>query len=135
MVAGVLVIDKPIGPTSHDVVATLRKLFDTRAVGHAGTLDPAASGVLVVAIGQATKLVSYLTSEEKRYDATVTFGAATTTLDREGDILRRAPLPDGLVAELDALPDERPSDERVGRPTRISPTLLERALETERKRR
>ena len=58
--SGVLVIDKPVGPTSHDVVARMRKAFDTHEVGHAGTLDPGASGVLVVAIGQATKLAFYL---------------------------------------------------------------------------
>jgi tRNA pseudouridine55 synthase len=110
-------------------------LFDTRAVGHAGTLDPAASGVLVVAIGQATKLVSYLTTEEKRYEATVTFGTATTTLDREGDILRRAPIPDDLLAELEALAFEGPSGKRIEQPTGLAPTLLERALEIERQRR
>jgi tRNA U55 pseudouridine synthase TruB len=97
---GVLVIDKPIGPTSHDVVARLRRVLGTRAIGHAGTLDPAASGVLVVAVGEATKLCSYLTAESKRYQATVTFGTATTTLDAEGDVVATAPIPDALANEL-----------------------------------
>jgi tRNA pseudouridine55 synthase len=97
---GVLVIDKPLGPTSHDVVARLRRTLGTRAVGHAGTLDPAASGVLVVAIGQATKLVPHLTSQAKSYDATIAFGTETTTLDAEGDVVREGPIPAELAREL-----------------------------------
>jgi tRNA pseudouridine55 synthase len=97
---GVLVIDKPAGPTSHDVVKRLRWALGTRAVGHAGTLDPAASGVLVVAVGQGTKLVSYLTSQAKSYEATVTFGTSTTTLDREGEVVAAAPVPVELTREL-----------------------------------
>jgi tRNA pseudouridine55 synthase len=118
---GVIVIDKPIGPTSHDIVARLRRTLGTRAVGHAGTLDPAASGVLVVALGQATKLVPYLTSQVKRYDATITFGTSTTTLDREGEVTRRAPVPADLAGEL-----------RQGGPGAF---LLEGALGRERARR
>jgi tRNA pseudouridine55 synthase len=101
---GVIVIDKPLGPTSHDVVAKLRRTLGTRAVGHAGTLDPAASGVLVVAVGEATKLVPYLTADKKEYRATVTFGTSTTTLDAEGDVVARAPIPEDLATELRALP-------------------------------
>ena len=74
---GVLVLDKPRGPTSHDVVARVRRALRTREVGHAGTLDPFATGVLVVAIGEATKLVQYLTADDKSYDATITFGRAS----------------------------------------------------------
>ncbi len=105
---GVLVIDKPVGPTSHDVVARLRKALGTRAVGHAGTLDPAASGVLVVAVGQATKLVAYLTAQSKRYEATVAFGTSTTTLDREGDVVATKPLPLELAWELATPNADRP---------------------------
>ncbi len=97
---GVIVIDKPVGPTSHDIVARLRKTLETRAVGHAGTLDPAASGVLVVAVGQATKLVSYLTSQAKRYEATVAFGTSTTTLDREGAVTLTGDIPTDLARAL-----------------------------------
>ena len=101
--SGVLVIDKVMGPTSHDVVARLRKALGTRAVGHAGTLDPAATGVLVVAVGEATKLSPYLAAEDKQYLATVTFGTSTTTLDAEGDVSASAPIPDDLGAELSRL--------------------------------
>jgi tRNA pseudouridine55 synthase len=119
---GVIVIDKPEGPTSHDIVAHLRKTLGTRAVGHAGTLDPAASGVLVVAVGQATKLVSYLTSQAKTYEATVAFGTSTTTLDREGDVTRIGDLPVELAHELGHwTPTEKDS-------------LLEAALSKERAR-
>jgi tRNA pseudouridine55 synthase len=97
---GVVVIDKPTGPTSHDVVAHVRKLLDTHAVGHAGTLDPAASGVLVVAVGQATKLANYLTQQNKSYLATVAFGVSTSTLDREGEIVDEAPLSEALADAL-----------------------------------
>ncbi len=103
---GVLVVDKPRGPTSHDVVARVRKALGTRAVGHAGTLDPMATGVLVVAVGEATKLVPYLTADEKEYEATVRLGAETDTLDAEGRVTRQVPPPPGwrevLPAALEA---------------------------------
>jgi tRNA pseudouridine55 synthase len=108
---GVLVIDKPMGPTSHDVVARMRKELGTRAIGHAGTLDPAATGVLVVAVGEATKLSAYLTAQEKAYRAIVTFGASTATLDAEGEVVASGPVPDDLATELRVLaaasPEER----------------------------
>jgi tRNA pseudouridine55 synthase len=81
---GVLVLDKPPGMTSHDVVARVRRLLDTRRVGHAGTLDPMATGVLVVLVGEATKLGPYLTADDKSYAAAVRFGRATDTLDADG---------------------------------------------------
>ncbi len=81
---GLLVVDKPPGPTSHDVVAQARRLFGTRAVGHAGTLDPMASGVLVLLIGEATKLTPYIALDDKEYLATVAFGRSTDTLDALG---------------------------------------------------
>jgi tRNA pseudouridine55 synthase len=99
---GILVVDKASGMTSHDVVARVRRRLGTRAVGHAGTLDPMATGVLVVAVGEGTKLVPYLASEEKSYDAEVTFGRATDTLDAEGSTTDEAPLPADLAARLDA---------------------------------
>jgi len=106
---GVLVIDKPIGPTSHDVVARLRKVLDTRAIGHAGTLDPAATGVLVVAVGEATKLSPYLTSQTKEYRAVIRFGTSTATLDADGDVVATGPVPDELTAELRALASTDPA--------------------------
>lgn len=90
-VHGVLVVDKPRGPTSHDVVQRVRRALRTRAVGHAGTLDPMASGVLVVAVGEATKLVRWLTADDKAYRATIALGAETDTLDAEGEIVEEVP--------------------------------------------
>lgn len=88
---GILVVDKPPGCTSHDVVAWARRALRTREVGHAGTLDPAAIGVLVLLIGDATRLSSFLTSEEKEYEAVVRFGAETTSLDAEGEVVATGP--------------------------------------------
>lgn len=95
---GVLVVDKPKGPTSHDVVARVRKALKTRAVGHAGTLDPMATGVLVVAVGEGTKLVPWLTAADKAYEATIRLGEATDTLDAEGQLTERVPVPEELRA-------------------------------------
>jgi tRNA pseudouridine55 synthase len=92
-VHGVLVLDKPEGPTSHDVVARVRRALRTREVGHAGTLDPFATGVLVVAVGEATKLVQYLTADDKHYEATIELGRATHTLDRTGETVDTSPVP------------------------------------------
>lgn len=98
-VHGVLVVDKPRGPTSHDVVQRVRRALRTRAVGHAGTLDPMASGVLVVAVGEATKLVRWLTADDKAYRATIALGAETDTLDAEGEVVETlAPPPLDLDA-------------------------------------
>jgi tRNA pseudouridine55 synthase len=98
----ILIVDKPVGPTSHAAVASVRKTLGTRSVGHAGTLDPAASGVLVVAIGEATKLTAYFTAHPKRYLATVTFGASTDTCDAQGTVVAEAAIGDDLQAELRA---------------------------------
>jgi len=112
--SGVLVVDKPRGPTSHDVVARVRRALRTKAVGHAGTLDPMATGVLVVAVGEATKLVLYLTAADKAYEATIALGVATATLDADGDVTARAPVPDDWPARLDAaLAAERARDAQV----------------------
>ena len=98
--SGVLVIDKPRGPTSHDVVARIRRALSTREVGHSGTLDPMATGVLVVAVGEATKLVPWLTAHEKAYEATIALGVETDTLDADGRETRREPLGAGLLLAL-----------------------------------
>jgi tRNA pseudouridine55 synthase len=86
-VDGVLVVDKPAGPTSHDVVDIVRRALRTRRVGHTGTLDPFASGVLPVCVGKATRLARFFTDGEKAYAATVRFGFATTTDDLRGEAL------------------------------------------------
>ncbi len=83
-VFGVIVVDKPEGPTSHDVVSTVRRGTGVRKVGHAGTLDPRASGVLVLCMGPATRLSEYLSETAKRYVATIRFGESTETYDAEG---------------------------------------------------
>ena len=82
---GLLIVDKPAGLTSHDVVARVRRLAGTRRVGHAGTLDPAATGVLVLGIDKATKLLGYLALTDKDYTATIRLGLSTTTDDAQGE--------------------------------------------------
>jgi tRNA pseudouridine55 synthase len=89
--SGLVVVDKPGGLTSHDVVARIRRLAGTRKVGHAGTLDPMATGVLLVGVDRATRLLGHLVLTEKAYDATVRLGAATTTDDAEGEVVGGAP--------------------------------------------
>ncbi len=84
---GFLLVDKASGMTSHDVVAKARKKFGTKRVGHAGTLDPMATGVLVLGVGNATKLLQYVVDGKKRYEATIKLGVSTHTDDREGEVL------------------------------------------------
>ncbi len=90
---GLVVVDKPAGWTSHDVVAKLRKLYGQRRVGHAGTLDPDATGVLLVGLGRATRLLRFLQDAGKAYRGEIAFGVATSTLDAAGDVLDRRPMP------------------------------------------
>ena len=87
---GIVVVDKPPGLTSHDVVGRLRRTFRTRKVGHAGTLDPMATGVLVCGVERGTKLLGHLALDTKAYAATIRLGAATTTDDAEGEVLASA---------------------------------------------
>lgn len=89
--SGLVVVDKPSGLTSHDVVARIRRLAGTRRVGHAGTLDPMATGVLVVGVDKATRLLGHLALTEKEYAATIRLGATTDTDDADGEILATAP--------------------------------------------
>jgi len=96
---GFLVVDKPAGWTSHDVVGRCRRLAGTRKVGHAGTLDPMATGVLVVGVGRATKLLTYVVGADKAYDATVRLGVATTTDDAEGEVVEAVGVGAGVGAE------------------------------------
>lgn len=88
--SGLVVVDKPAGWTSHDVVARVRRLAGTRKVGHAGTLDPMATGVLVLGVERATRLLTYVVGADKEYAATVRLGATTTTDDAEGETLATA---------------------------------------------
>ncbi|MFC5179055.1 tRNA pseudouridine(55) synthase TruB [Nocardioides taihuensis] len=113
--SGLVVVDKPGGLTSHDVVARVRRLAGTRKVGHAGTLDPMATGVLVVGVERATRLLGHLLLTEKAYDATVRLGVATTTDDAEGEVTAAAGAAGvdgaavrevlaGFVGEIDQVP-------------------------------
>jgi tRNA pseudouridine55 synthase len=99
---GVLIVDKPAGLTSHDVVGRVRRLLRTRRVGHAGTLDPMATGVLVLGVGRATRLLGHLALDTKEYLACARLGTATGTDDAEGEVLTRAD-----PAAVDAVDDER----------------------------
>lgn len=101
--AGVLVVDKPAGWTSHQVVGRLRRLLGTRKVGHAGTLDPMATGVLVVGVNRATRLLGYLAGHDKTYEATIRLGQQTMTDDAEGEFLAEV---GATAAALDRLPAE-----------------------------
>jgi tRNA pseudouridine55 synthase len=88
MSAGIVVVDKPAGMTSHDVVGRCRRIFSTRKVGHAGTLDPMATGVLVIGVERATKILGLLTGASKSYAATIRLGQTTSTEDAEGELLQ-----------------------------------------------
>mgnify|MGYP000001595085 FL=1 len=113
MSSGLVLIDKPSGWTSHDVVARLRKIAGTRRVGHAGTLDPMATGLLLIGINSATKLLTFLVGEDKTYEATIRLGASTITDDKESEFLQVAPAAavsaitvEKLQTSLDALRGE-----------------------------
>ena len=111
---GLVVVDKPAGCTSHDVVAKLRKAYEQRRVGHAGTLDPDATGVLLVGLGRATRLLRFLQEAGKSYRGRIVFGIATSTLDASGEIVEQQPMPlaradveaavTRFVGELEQLP-------------------------------
>ena len=89
---GLVVVDKPAGCTSHDVVGRLRRVYGQRRVGHAGTLDPAATGVLLVGLGRATRLLRYLAEDGKAYRGRIVFGVATSTLDADGEVVDQQPM-------------------------------------------
>lgn len=99
---GVLLIDKAPDMTSHDVVAIARRALNTRKIGHCGTLDPMATGLLMLVIGRATKIQDLLMSEDKEYRGTMTLGAVTSTQDRQGEVLESKPVPDLTEAEVGA---------------------------------
>ncbi len=122
--SGVLLLDKPRGLSSHDVVGAVRRALGTRAVGHAGTLDPMATGLLVALVGEATRLSPFLSGARKRYLARVSFGVGTDSLDADGRETARRPLEGPLRDEFAAAPPGGPP-----------PPALARALGAERARR
>ena len=98
---GILLIDKPAGITSHDVVNRVRRRFNTRRVGHSGTLDPMATGLLVIAVGPATRFLQYLPLEPKEYVGTFAFGRTTETFDAEGATTTESEVPANLVEQIE----------------------------------
>ena len=123
-VDGVLLVDKPPGVTSHDVVLAARRATGESRIGHAGTLDPFATGLLVLLLGRATRLLPYLDAEPKVYEATIRFGAETDTDDLDGATLRTAPPPEreaieraipSLTGELDQVPPAYSAKRVAGR--------------------
>ena len=99
---GILLVDKPLGITSHDVVNDIRRRFGTKRVGHAGTLDPLATGLLVVAVGPATRFLQYLPLEPKVYVAEIAFGNSTPTYDAEGELSEPRPVPEDLWGAIES---------------------------------
>jgi tRNA pseudouridine55 synthase len=97
---GLLLVDKPQGITSHDVVLLARRIYGERSIGHLGTLDPFATGLLILLLGRSTRLANFISTEPKVYEATVKFGAETDTDDCTGSVVREAQLPDeGAIAD------------------------------------
>lgn len=94
MIDGVLLVDKAPAMTSHDVVAITRRVLNTRKVGHCGTLDPLATGLLIITIGRGTKIQDLLMSEDKEYIGTIRFGQTTSSQDADGEVLEEKPVPD-----------------------------------------
>jgi tRNA pseudouridine55 synthase len=109
---GLLIVDKPSGPTSHDVVARLRRVLRERRIGHTGTLDPLATGVLPLVVGRATRLARFLSASDKAYDAVIALGCATDTGDRLGTPIARATSAEAPAIGRDAI--ERALDEFRG---------------------
>lgn len=96
---GVLLLDKPQGLTSHDVVNRVRRKLQTKRIGHAGTLDPMATGVLLMLVGKSTRLSQYLMSDDKEYEGTLTLGQITNSQDAEGEVVETRPVPADLSRE------------------------------------
>ena len=107
---GVLLVDKSPDMTSHDVVAVARRCLNTKKIGHCGTLDPMATGMLILVIGTGTKLSDLLMSEEKEYTGTATLGITTTSQDKEGEVLETKPVPDFSREQITAALDTMKGD-------------------------
>ncbi len=97
---GALLVDKPVGPTSHDIVASIRRRFALKKVGHCGTLDPNATGLLIIVLGRATKLSEKLMGDDKVYEGTIEFGVTTNSYDVDGEVVETKPVPPLTVAQL-----------------------------------
>ncbi|HZR15907.1 MAG TPA: tRNA pseudouridine(55) synthase TruB [Verrucomicrobiae bacterium] len=108
---GAILIDKPAGPTSHDVVDAIRRQFNIKKVGHCGTLDPNATGLLIIVLGRGTKLSEKLMSDDKVYAGTVKFGEATASYDADGELLSSLPVPPLTLDELNQVAAEFVGDQ------------------------
>jgi tRNA pseudouridine55 synthase len=97
---GAILIDKPVGPTSHDVVDAIRRHFNIKKVGHCGTLDPNATGLLIIVLGRGTKLSEKLMSDDKVYEGTIKFGESTDSYDADGEMVASLPVPPLTVEQL-----------------------------------
>lgn len=97
---GAILIDKPAGPTSHDIVDAIRRQFGLKKVGHCGTLDPQATGLLIIVLGRGTKLSEKLMSDDKVYEGTIRFGEATDSYDADGELMASLPVPPLTVEQL-----------------------------------
>src|SRR6516165_1495574 len=97
---GAILIDKPVGPTSHDVVDAIRRHFQIKKVGHCGTLDPNATGLLIIVLGRGTKLSERLMSDDKVYEGTIKFGESTSTHDADGELVASLPVPPLTLEDL-----------------------------------
>lgn len=108
---GAILVDKPAGPTSHDVVDNVRKQFGIKKAGHAGTLDPAATGLLLVLLGRGTKLSERLMSDDKVYSGTMKFGETTNSYDADGELVASLPVPPMTLEELNAAAEQFVGDQ------------------------
>ena len=132
---GVLLIDKPSGPTSHDVVARLRQVTRERSIGHAGTLDPRATGLLVMLLGKATRIATLLSGHDKTYEAVVRLGWMTTTDDAAGERVDGSdgPLPSDLLRDVTYLtPNESEAERLTGiavNPGYTNTNLVKKAMD------
>src|SRR3974390_2431017 len=97
---GAILIDKPSGPTSHDVVDAIRRKFGIKKVGHCGTLDPNATGLLIIVLGRGTKLSEKLMSDDKVYEGTIKLGETTDSYDSDGDLVPSLPVPPLMLEQL-----------------------------------
>jgi len=108
---GALLIDKPAGPTSHDIVDAIRRHIGSKKVGHCGTLDPNATGLLIIVLGRATKLSERLMSDDKVYEGTIKFGETTNSYDADGELVASLPVPPLTVEQLNAATTEFVGDQ------------------------
>ena len=131
--SGLLYVDKPAGMTSHDVVSVVRRAARSKRVGHAGTLDPFATGLLVLAVNSATRLLPYVVGEPKVYDAVIRFGAETNTDDRTGEVTREAiPPANQLLTAPDASPLREAMAALTGRLAQVPPAFSAKHVNGER---